>query len=99
MILFYIYLIISVATLLQFLFMTMDASMKLKKLYPNIPYEKHSLGEILGICLRVILLSFIPIVNIIMSLTLLFKYEDLVESSISDIYEKYKNQIDKETNT
>jgi hypothetical protein len=96
MILLYIYLIISIVTLLQFLFIIISASARLKKLYPNISYDKTSLGETLSAWFRLILFSFIPIINIIMSLTLLFKYEDLVESSAHKVCEKYKDQIEKE---
>ena len=96
MILLYIYLTISIVTLLQFIFMTIDASAKLKKRYPNISYEKTSFGETLNTWFRVILLSFMPIINIIMSITFLFKYDDCIESTISKVYDKYKDQIDKE---
>ncbi len=96
MILLYIYLTISIVTLLQFLFMIIDASAKLKKRYPNISYEKTSFGESLNTWFRVILFSFVPIVNIIMSITFLFKYEDCIESTISKVYDKYKYQIDTE---
>jgi dolichol kinase len=96
MILLYIYLTISIVTLLQFLFMIIDASMKLKKLYPNIIYEKTSFGENLGVWFRIILFSFIPIINIIVSITFLFNYDDCMESIISKVHNKYKDQIDKE---
>ena len=96
MILLYIYLAISIVTLLQFLFMIIDASMKLKKLHPNIVYDKTPLINAIGIWFRVILFSFAPIVNIIMSLSLLFAYEDIMESTIRKVCEKYKDQIDKE---
>ena len=96
MILLYIYLTISIVTLLQFIFMTIDASAKLKKRYPNISYEKTSFGETLSTGFRIILLSFIPLVNIIISITFLFKYDDCIESTISRVYDKYKDQIDKE---
>ena len=96
MILLYIYLTISIVTLLQFIFMIIDASAKLKKRYPNISYEKTSFGETISTWFRLILFSFVPIVNIIMSITFLFKYDDCIESTISKVYDKYKDQIDKE---
>ncbi len=96
MILLYVYLTISIVTLLQFLFLIIDASAKLKKRYPDISYEKTSFGESLGTWFRLILLSFIPIINIIMSITLLFKYDDIMESTIAKVYYKCKDQIDKE---
>lgn len=96
MILLYIYLTISIITLLQFLFMILDASSKLKKRYPNISYEKTSFGEALNAWFRVALFSFMPIINIIMSLSLLLKYEELMESTILKVCTKYKDQIDKE---
>jgi hypothetical protein len=96
MILLYIYLTISIVTLLQFLFMTIDASAKLKKRYPNISYEKTSFGETLNTWFRVILFSFMPLINIIILITLLFKYDDCIESTISKVHDKYKDQIDKE---
>lgn len=96
MILLYVYLTISIVALLQFLFITISASARLKKLYPNISYDKASLGETLGAWFRMFLFSFIPIINIIMSFTLLFKYEEIIESSIHKVCEKYKDQIEKE---
>ena len=96
MILLYIYLVISAVTLLQFLFVTMDASAKLKKRYPNISYDKSSFTETVSTWFRVILLSFMPFVNIIMSITFLFKYDDVIESTTLKVREKYKDQIDKE---
>lgn len=96
MILLYIYLAISAVTLLQFLFVTMDASAKLKKRYPNISYDKSSFTETVSTWFRIILLSFMPFVNIIMSITFLFKYDDVIESTILKVHEKYKDQIDKE---
>ena len=96
MILLYIYLTISVVTLLQFLFMIIDASAKLKKRYPNISYEKTSFGENLNTWFRVILFSFIPIINIIISINFLLNYDDCMESTISKVRYKYKDQIDKE---
>ena len=96
MILLYIYLTISIVTLLQFIFMTIDASAKLKNRYPNISYEKTSFGETLSTWFRVILLSFMPLVNIIISITFLFKYDEGIESTISKVRDKYKDQIDKE---
>ena len=96
MILLYIYLTISIVTLLQFLFMIIDASAKLKKLYPNISYDKTSFGEDLNTWFRVILFSFMPLINIMMSITFLFTYDELIESTISKVYNKYKDQIDKE---
>ena len=96
MILLYIYLTISIVTLLQFIFMIIDVSAKLKKRYPNISYEKTSFGETISTWFRLILLSFVPIVNIIMSITFLFKYDDCIESTISKVYDTYKYQIDKE---
>ena len=96
MILLYIYLAISVVTLLQFLFLVMDASAKLKKRYPNISYDKSSFTETVSTWFRVILLSFMPFVNIIMSITFLFKYDDVIESTTLKVREKYKDQIDKE---
>ena len=96
MILLYIYLAISIVTLLQFIFMTIDASAQLKKRYPNISYEKTSFGETLSTGFRIILLSFIPLVNIIISITFLFKHDDCIESTVSKVRDKYKDQIDKE---
>ena len=96
MILLYIYLTISIVTLLQFLLMIIDASAKIKKRYPNISYEKTSFGEALNTWFRVILCSFIPLINIIISITFLFKYDDCIEFTISKVYDKYKEQIDKE---
>jgi hypothetical protein len=96
MILFYIYLIVSVVTLLQFLFVTIDASMRFKKLHPNISYEKTSLINAIGVWFRLFLFCFVPIINIIMSLSLLFTYEDTVKSTICKVCEKYKDQIEKE---
>ena len=96
MILLYIYLTISIVTLLQFLFMTIDASAKLKKRYPGISYEKMSFGESLNTWFRTVLFSLMPIVNVIMSITLLLKYDDCMESTIAKVCEKYKDQIDKE---
>ena len=96
MILLYIYLTISIVTLLQFLLMIIDASAKIKKRYPNISYEKTSFGEALNTCFRVILCSFMPLINIIISITFLFKYDDCIESTISKVHYKYKEQIDKE---
>lgn len=96
MILLYIYLTISIVTLLQFLFMIIDASVRLKKLHPNISYDKTPLINAIGIWFRVILFSFVPIINIIMSLSLLLAYEDTIESTIRKVCAKYKDQIDKE---
>ena len=96
MILLYIYLTISIITLLQFLFMTIDASIRLQKLYPTIRYEKTPLINAIGIWFRVILFSFAPIINITMSLSLLCKYDDIIESTILKMRTKYKDQIDKE---
>lgn len=96
MTLLYIYLAISIITLLQFLLAIMDASAKLKKRFPNISYEKTSFAETISTGFRLILLSFMPIVNLMLSLTMLFKYDDFMESTILKVYEKYKNQIDKE---
>jgi hypothetical protein len=76
--------------------MIIDASIKLKKLHPNIRYEKTPLINAIGIWFRVILFSFAPIVNIVMSLSLLFAYEDIMESTIRKVRDKYKDQIDKE---
>jgi hypothetical protein len=96
MTLLYIYLAISIITLLQFLLAIMDASAKLKKRFPNISYEKSSFAEVISTGFRLILLSFMPIVNLMLSLTMLFKYDEFIESTVSKVYEKYKNQIDKE---
>ena len=96
MTLLYIYLAISIITLLQFLLAIMDASAKLKKRFPNISYEKSSFAEVISTGLRLILLSFMPIVNLMLSLTMLLNYDDFIESTILKVYEKYKNQIDKE---
>lgn len=96
MILLYVYLIISLVTLLQFIFMIIDASAKLKKLHPNISYEKTPLISTIGTLFRLILFSFMPIINIIMSFSLLFKYEDIIESTILKVCVKYKDQIEKE---
>jgi hypothetical protein len=96
MILLYVYLTISIITLLQFLFAIMDASAKLKKRYPNILYDKTSFVEVINTGFRLILLSFMPIIHIVMSLTMLFEYDNFIESAISKVYEKYKNQLDKE---
>ena len=82
--------------LLQFLFAIMDASAKLKKRYPNILYDKTSFVEVINTGFRLILLSFMPIIHIVMSLTMLFEYDNFIESAISKVYEKYKNQLDKE---
>ena len=97
MILLYVYLTISIVTLLQFLFMIIDATIKLKKLHPNIIYEKTPFINAVGVWFRVILLSFVPIVNVIMSLSLLLAYEDIMESTIHKVCEKYKDQIEKES--
>ena len=96
MILLYIYLAISIITLLQFLFMIIDASERLKKLHPNIHHEKTSLINAIGTWFRFILLSFAPIINVIMLFSLLCNYEDMVETSVLKVCEKYKDQIDKE---
>ena len=96
MILLYVYLTISIVTLLQFLFMIIDASARFKKLHPNISYEKTPLINAIGTWFRLILLSFMPIINIIMSFSLLCKYEDIIESTILGVCVKYKDQIDKE---
>lgn len=96
MILLYIYLTISIVTLLQFIFMTIDASSKLKKRYPNISYEKMSFGEAVSVWFRIALFSFAPILNIIISLSFLLNYEDTIESTILRVYTKYKDQIEKE---
>ena len=96
MILLYIYLTISLVTLLQFLFMIIDASLRLKKLHPNIRYEKTPFISAIGTWFRVALFSFAPIINVIMSLSLLCKYEDIVEDTILRVCEKYKDQIEKE---
>lgn len=96
MILLYIYLTISIITLLQFIFTIIDASAKLKKLHPNISYEKTPFISAIGTLFRVILLSFMPIINVIMSFSLLFNYEDIVESTILKVCVKYKYQIEKE---
>ena len=96
MILFYVYLVVSVVTLLQFILMIMDVTAKLKKRYPGISYEKTYLSEVLSTWFRLILFSFIPILNILMLSALLLKYDECIESTISKIYDKYKDQIDKE---
>ena len=79
MILFYIYLAISIVTLVQLFLAVMDVSAKLQKRFPNISYEKTSLTEGVATWFRLILLSFIPIINVIMSLTMLFEYDEFIE--------------------
>lgn len=96
MILLYIYLTISIITFLQFIFMIIDAALRLKKLHPNIRYEKTPLINTIGTWFRIILFSFAPIINVIISLSFLCKYEDTVESTILRVCEKYKDQIEKE---
>ena len=96
MILLYIYLTISIVTLLQFIFMTIDASARFKKLHPNISYENTPSINAIGVWFRIFLLSFVPIINIIISLSFLLTYEDIVESTIRKVYEKYKAQIEEE---
>jgi uncharacterized membrane protein len=95
MILLYIYLAISIVAFLQVVFATIDANAKFKKRYAHITYKKESFGESISTWFRVILTCFFPIINIIMSVTLLLQYDTCVESSIEKVYNKYNDQ-DKE---
>ena len=91
-ILLYIYLGISAITILTHTFATLSVECEFKNRHPDIKVPKASLIQRIFTRFRVLVISFIPIVNLVMLLTYIFKYEKLVDSSI----EKVLSSVSKE---
>lgn len=87
-ILLYIYLGISVLTLLMYIFTVFDAAYEFKRRYPNVKNGKTHLMEDISAWSRAVIYCFLPIVNAFLLFSLLFNAETLKEHTIEKVYLK-----------
>lgn len=88
----YIYLGISILTLILYAFTTLDISFEFKRRYPNANIAKSHFIEKVSSCFKTVLVSFMPILNICMFFVLLFKGDELTEKSIQKVLSKSKEE-------
>ena len=67
---------------------TIDIAHKFKRKYPELKVPKTSVAGHLFSMLRTLIVSLIPIYNILLCLVFLFKYEELEAKSMSKVYLK-----------
>lgn len=82
MILLYIHLIISAISCFLIVCASWEAAFQFKRRYPELTGSKTSVMGGISAVLRLILQCCIPIYNIVIFFTLLFKHEDIVEATI-----------------
>ena len=88
MVLLYIYLAISILTFVLFEVSAVDMAHKFKLKYPNLQVPRYSWANKVGIFLRTLIGSFIPLVNIVLLWVIIFNYDELERRSIEKIREK-----------
>jgi len=92
----YIYLGISVITLLLLYLTTIEAAYEFKRRYPNIKVPKHAFIEKVASVFRITLTCFFPIINIAMLWRYLFDKEAVMEKAIASVYLKHSREKEKE---
>ena len=92
----YIYLGISVITLLLFCSTTVEAVYEFKRRYPDVKSPKHAFIEKIAVAFQIILTCFFPIINIAIFWTCLFDRETIIEKTIFNTYLKLSREKEKE---
>ena len=92
MILLCIYLISSFIAFLLLLLATIDGAHEFKKRYPDITIPKSSPIKTISGYVRTFLITFLPIIHILMIISLLCKYDEVVDAAVSNVYTKYMLQ-------
>ena len=93
-IIFYIYIGISLLTLLLFGLMIAECTIKAKKKYPDAKYEKSPLISLFASYLRSLLIAILPLVHIIPLFGMIFKWEDISEDIMQGIEAKIVKKKD-----
>lgn len=89
MILLYIYLGISIVTLLMNILISVTVAQKFKRWYPNLKVPKSSIASKWLVFLKLVIGSFIPIVNVGILWVYIFNGEELEARAILKLYHKY----------
>lgn len=82
-----IYFIVSIITFIFAYLMALSIIKKIKKEYPSVKFYKKSLIEKILALLRTLIISFCPIINLIVLLCLVFGYDKIFEAVEETIYE------------
>lgn len=83
---------ISAITLLMTVLMCIDAIHIIRDRYPDLKVPKHSRAARYEAVLKLIIVSLIPIFNIIFLLVIVFKGDEIKESIVENIYKKYSHE-------
>lgn len=65
---------------------TLDTSYEFKKLYPGLKAPKKHWSRQILTYIKTIIIAIIPIWNLIMCWTMLFKYDEIKDKTINEIY-------------
>jgi hypothetical protein len=95
MVLLFIYLGISLLTLVLFWMCCIEGAIEFRKRYPHIKIPKSHWSSKINVVIRVIIISMIPIFNLVFLLYITFKTEDVIEGSIYRLHNKYASEEDK----
>lgn len=88
MIIFYIYLIISIVDIVMFTLITRNGVEEFKRRYPGYTVRRLTSTEKLLSTVRIVLVSFCPILNILLAWVLIVKTEELTDGCIKDVLKK-----------
>ena len=91
----FIYLGISLLTLVLFWMCCIEGAHEFRKRYPHIKIPKSHWSSKINVVIRVIIPSMIPIFNLLMLLYIVFKNEEVIEGSIYKLHNKYASEEDK----
>lgn len=86
MILLYIYLGISVLCLIMYTLATIDMTHKFRTRYPDLKPKRTSLAGKLFVAIKMVVVSFIPLMNIGLLWVVLFNYDDLETRTLAKVY-------------
>jgi hypothetical protein len=91
-ILLYIYLGVSITSLILFKLTSLAMSRIFKARYPDLKPPKTSFIEKLGTIFKALLIHFMPILNVLLLFIYLFDEEKIVERSIEKMYSKLSKE-------
>ena len=80
----------AIACIVMFCINIAKAERLMKLRYPELHFRESSALTVVSIAIKIILVSFIPILNLGLLYVLIFRDEALIEASVQEAYDKYQ---------
>lgn len=86
MILLYVYLIVSALCLIMYILASIEIAHKFKKKYPELKVSKKSWAGRILTNIKLIIVSFIPLLNLALCCVVLFSYDTIKTKTMEKLY-------------